>query len=42
MWFLSYSYSLVRPPDGSFGTRLSNGTATGMVGMVGRQVRVHN
>lgn len=28
----------MRPPDGSFGTRLANGTATGMVGMVGRQV----
>ncbi|KAK8377518.1 hypothetical protein O3P69_013863 [Scylla paramamosain] len=34
---LNFSYALVRPPDGSFGTRLANGTATGMVGMVGRK-----
>ncbi|KAK8377937.1 hypothetical protein O3P69_014103 [Scylla paramamosain] len=30
-------YNLVRPPDGSFGTRLPNGSGTGMVGMVSRQ-----
>ncbi|XP_063869653.1 glutamate receptor ionotropic, kainate 5-like isoform X1 [Scylla paramamosain] len=34
---LNFSYNLVRPPDGSFGTRLPNGSGTGMVGMVSRQ-----
>ncbi|XP_063869654.1 probable glutamate receptor isoform X2 [Scylla paramamosain] len=34
---LPCSYNLVRPPDGSFGTRLPNGSGTGMVGMVSRQ-----
>ena len=41
MWSLSRSYSLVRPPDGTFGNRLPNGTITGMVGMVSRKVRIH-
>lgn len=31
----------MRPPDGTFGNRLENGTATGMVGMASRQVRLH-
>ncbi|XP_071540576.1 glutamate receptor ionotropic, delta-1-like [Panulirus ornatus] len=35
---LNFSYTILRPPDGSFGTKLANGTATGMVGMVGRKV----
>ncbi|KAG7159497.1 Glutamate receptor ionotropic, delta-2-like 11 [Homarus americanus] len=34
---LNFTYTIIRPPDGSFGTKLSNGTATGMVGMVGRK-----
>ncbi|XP_069181512.1 probable glutamate receptor isoform X2 [Procambarus clarkii] len=34
---LNFSFTIVRPPDGSFGTKLANGTATGMTGMVGRK-----
>ncbi|XP_071540574.1 probable glutamate receptor isoform X2 [Panulirus ornatus] len=34
---LNFTYSFRRPPDGSWGTKLQNGSWTGMVGMVGRQ-----
>lgn len=32
-------YTLVQPQDGAWGSRLLNGSWTGMVGMVSRQVR---
>ncbi|XP_069168764.1 glutamate receptor-like [Procambarus clarkii] len=34
---LNFSYTYVRPPDGFFGTRLQDGSWSGMVGMVMRQ-----
>ncbi|XP_045106213.1 uncharacterized protein LOC123501449 [Portunus trituberculatus] len=37
---MNFTFVLERPPDGSWGTPLPNGTVTGLVGMVHRQVRV--
>nr|XP_053636403.1 probable glutamate receptor [Cherax quadricarinatus] len=34
---LNFTYSLVRSPDGAWGVRLSNGSWTGMMGMVVRE-----
>ncbi|XP_045601352.2 probable glutamate receptor [Procambarus clarkii] len=34
---LNFSFTVVPPPDGSFGTKLANGTETGMVGLVARK-----
>ncbi|XP_042856547.1 glutamate receptor-like [Penaeus japonicus] len=33
---MNFSYSFVRPPDGSWGTKMENGSWTGMVGVVTR------
>ncbi|KAG7159495.1 probable glutamate receptor isoform X1 [Homarus americanus] len=34
---LNFTYTFLRPPDGSWGVKLPDGAWTGMVGMVGRQ-----
>ncbi|XP_071526992.1 probable glutamate receptor [Panulirus ornatus] len=33
---LNFTYTYIRPPDGSWGVKLEDGSWTGMVGMVGR------
>ncbi|XP_071535897.1 probable glutamate receptor [Panulirus ornatus] len=34
---MNFTYKYIRPPDGSWGGKLENGSWTGMVGMVGRK-----
>ncbi|XP_071526982.1 glutamate receptor-like [Panulirus ornatus] len=34
---MNFTYKYVRPPDGSWGNKMKNGSWTGMVGMVGRK-----